>query len=74
MANSSFKSINFASNEDDRENSTPRTLYKSSDQTFDTRTNIEYKPVKEGLQKGKNQHLILEEKQPKVTEKEVVKL
>ncbi len=73
-ANSSFGSIGFASNKDDRKNSTPRTNYNSSDQTPDTLINIEYKPVKEGSQSGKKQRLILEKKQAKVTEKEAAKL
>ncbi len=60
LANSSFGSIGFASNEDDRENSTPGTIYKSSDQTPNTGTNIECKPVKKGPQRGKKQRLTLE--------------
>ncbi len=73
-ANSSFGSIGFVSNKDDRENSTPGTIYKSSDQTPDTGTNIECKLVKEGLQRGKKQRLTLEEKQAKVAKKEAAKL
>ncbi len=73
-ANSSFWNIGYASTEDDRENSTPGTIDKSSDQTLDTGTNIECKPVKERPQRGKKQLLTLEEKQAKVAEKEAAKL
>lgn len=73
-ANSSFGSIGFASNGDDQENSTPGTIYKSSDQTPETGTNIECKPVKKGPHGGKKQRLTLEEKQARVAQKEAAKL
>lgn len=48
LAKSSFRSIGFANNKDDQENSTIRTIYKSSDQTPETGTNIKCKLVKKG--------------------------
>ncbi len=62
LANSSFENISFASNEDDWENSTLEIIYNSSDQISDIGINIEYKPVKEGPERGKKQQLTLEEK------------
>lgn len=46
-ANKSFGSSGFVSNDDDQENTTPRTIYKSTNEISDTRTNIEYKPIKD---------------------------
>ncbi len=74
LANSSFGSIGFTSNEDNQENSTSGIIYKSSGQTLNIRTNIECKPIKERLQRGKKQQLTLEKKQAKVAKKKAAKL
>lgn len=49
LANNSFRSIDFTSNEDDWKNSPFGTIYKISDQIPDTRTNIECKLIKKRL-------------------------
>lgn len=74
MVNSSFRNISFTNNENNQENSTCRTIDKSSDQILDTRTNIKYEPVKEKLGRGKKQWLTLKKKQAKVAKKKVTKL
>lgn len=48
-ANKSFGSICFVSNDDNQENTTPGTIYKSSNKISDTGTNIEYEPIKDRL-------------------------
>ena len=74
-ANKSFGKTSFASNEDDQENSTPGTIYKSSDQILlKTETNIECKPVKKRPQGGKKQWLTLEQKQARMAQNELAKL
>ena len=76
-ANSSFESIG-ASNENDQENSTFGTIYKSSNQTAKNGTNLECKPVTMGPQGVKRPWLTLEEKetrkQAKLAKREAAKL
>lgn len=67
--NNSFRRITFPNNENNRKNFTIRTIYKSNTQTHDTGTNIKYKPVKKGMQKGEKQWLTLEEKLRKLLKK-----
>ena len=77
LANSSFGNIG-ANNENDQENFTFGTIYKSSDQTAENKTNLECKPVIMKLQGVKRPRLILEEKetrkQAKLAKREAVKL
>lgn len=60
LANNSFRNISFANNGDDQENSTLETVYKSSNQIPEIRTNIECKLVKK-------KQLTFKEKQIRVT-------
>lgn len=53
LANSFFENNSFASNKNNQENSTLRTIYKSSNQTAKIKTNIEYRLLKNSLQRGK---------------------
>lgn len=53
LLNNSFKSISFASNRDNQENSIFETIYKNGDQISKTKINIKYKTVKNRPQKGK---------------------
>lgn len=62
LANSSFESINFAHNRDNKENSTSETIYKSNNQIFETGTNIEYKLIKK-------KQLTFKEKQVRIAQK-----
>ena len=76
-ANSSFGSIG-ASNENNQENSTSGTIYKSSNQTAENGTNLECKPVMMGPQGVKRPRLTPEEKetrkQAKLAKREAAKL
>ena len=67
LANTSFGSIGFANNGDNQKNSILKTIYKSSNQIFENRTNIEYKPVKK-------KRLTFEKKQVRVVKNEAAKL
>lgn len=66
MIKSSFESIYSASNWDCQENYTPKTTYKSSDQTSDTKAKIGYKSVQKIMRKSKKEWLTFEEKLAKV--------
>lgn len=49
LANSYFKSIGFASNENNQEDSIPRIIYKSNSQTLENRNNTEHILLKKSL-------------------------
>lgn len=48
-ANKSFGSSGFVSNDDDQENTTLGTIYKSTNKISNMRTNIEYEQIKDRL-------------------------